>query len=123
MYELMVYTHFSSAHSLRGYKGKCEELHGHNWKVGVQLEAETLDNLGMVIDFTILKQELHKIIQRLDHKHLNDIPPFDALNPSSENIAFYIFQELNKLLTHDRIVVAKVTVWESDDSSASYSEK
>jgi 6-pyruvoyltetrahydropterin/6-carboxytetrahydropterin synthase len=123
MYELMVHTYFSSAHSLRGYKGKCEELHGHNWKVGVQLRAETLDNLGMVIDFTILKQELHKIIQRLDHKHLNDIPPFDDLNPSSENIAFYIFQELKKLLTHEKVIIAKVTVWESDDSSASYSEK
>lgn len=119
----MVHTHFSSAHSLRGYRGNCEELHGHNWKVGVQIAAETLDNLGMVIDFKVLKQELHQIIQRLDHKHLNDIPPFDALNPSSENIAFYIFQELKKSLTHDRIIVAKVTVWESDDSSASYSEK
>ena len=123
MYELVVHTHFSSAHSLRGYEGNCEELHGHNWKVGVQIAAETLDNLGMVIDFKVLKQELHQIIQRLDHKHLNDIPPFDALNPSSENIAFYIFQELKKSLTHDRIIVAKVTVWESDDSSASYSEK
>jgi len=123
MYELMVHTHISSAHSLRGYRGNCEELHGHNWKVGVQIAAETLDNLGMVIDFKVLKQELHQIIQRLDHKHLNDIPPFDALNPSSENIAFYIFQELKKSLTHDRIIVAKVTVWESDDSSASYSEK
>jgi len=123
MYELMVHTHFSSAHSLRGYKGKCEELHGHNWKVGVQIGSETLDNLGMVIDFKVLKQELHEIIQRLDHKHLNDIPPFDALNPSSENIAFYIFQELKKSLTRERVIVAKVTVWESDDSSAGYSEK
>jgi 6-pyruvoyltetrahydropterin/6-carboxytetrahydropterin synthase len=123
MYELMVHAHFSSAHSLRGYQGKCEELHGHNWKVGVQIAAETLDNLGMVIDFKVLKQELHQIIERLDHKHLNDIPPFDALNPSSENIAFYIFQELKKSLTHERVIVAKVTVWESDDSSAGYSEK
>ncbi len=99
----MVHTHFSSAHSLRGYQGNCEELHGHNWKVGVQIAAETLDNLGMVIDFKVLKQKLHQIIQRLDHKHLNDLPPFDALNPSSENIAFYIFQELKKSLTHDRM--------------------
>ena len=119
----MVHAHFSSAHSLRGYQGKCEELHGHNWKVGVQIAAETLDDLGMVIDFTVLKKELHKIIQRLDHKHLNDISPFDTLNPSSENIAFYIFQKLKKLFTHERISIAKVTVWESDDSSASYSEK
>jgi 6-pyruvoyltetrahydropterin/6-carboxytetrahydropterin synthase len=123
MYELMVHAHFSSAHSLRGYKGECEELHGHNWKVGVQIAAETLDNLGMVIDFKLVKQKLHPIIQRLDHKHLNDISPFDTLNPSSENIAFYIFQELKKSLTDERINIAKVKVWESDDSSAGYSEK
>jgi len=123
MYELVVHTHFSSAHSLRGYEGNCEELHGHNWKVGVQIAAEKLDNLGMVIDFKVLKNNLYHIIQRLDHKHLNIIPPFDTLNPSSENIAFYIFQELKKLFTHERVIVAKVTVWESDDSSASYSEQ
>lgn len=123
MYELVVHTHFSSAHRLRGYQGKCEELHGHNWKVGVQIAAETLGNLGMVIDFKVLKQEVHKIIQRLDHTYLNDISPFNSLNPSSENIAFYIFQELKKSLAHERVIVAKVTVWESDDSSASYSEK
>ena len=123
MYELMVHAQFSSAHSLRGYQGKCEALHGHNWKVEIQITAETLDKLGMVIDFKVLKQNLHHIIQRLDHKHLNDIPPFDSLNPSSENIAFYIFQELKKSLTPERITLAKVTVWESDDSSASYSEK
>lgn len=122
MYELMVHTHFSSAHSLRGYQGECETLHGHNWKIGVALAAETLDNLGMVIDFKIFKQKLHQIIQKLDHKHLNDIPPFDVLNPSSENIAFYLFQELKKLLAPERVIVVKVTVWESDDSSASYSE-
>jgi 6-pyruvoyltetrahydropterin/6-carboxytetrahydropterin synthase len=123
MYELMVHTNFSSAHSLRGYQGKCEALHGHNWKVGVQIATNTLDDLGMVIDFKVLKQNLHHIIQRLDHKHLNDIPPFDTINPSSENIAFYIFQELKKLLTHERIIIARVTIWESDDSCASYSEK
>ena len=123
MYELVVHTHFSSAHSLRGYQGKCEELHGHNWKVGAQIAAETLDNLGMVIDFKVLKQELNKIIQRLDHKYLNNIPPFNSLNPSSENIAFYIFQELKKILKIDRRSLTKVTVWESEDSSASYSEK
>jgi 6-pyruvoyltetrahydropterin/6-carboxytetrahydropterin synthase len=119
----MVHTNFAAAHSLRGYQGNCEELHGHNWKVGVQIASETLNHLGMVIDFKVLKKELNKIIQRLDHKHLNNIPPFDSLNPSSENIACYIYQELKKLLPQERIIVAKVTVWESDDSSASYSEK
>jgi 6-pyruvoyltetrahydropterin/6-carboxytetrahydropterin synthase len=123
MYELMVHTHFASAHSLRGYHGNCEELHGHNWKVGVQIAAETLNHLGMVIDFKVLKNKLNEIIKNLDHKHLNDIPPFDTLNPSSENIAFYIFQELKKSLTREGVIVTKVTVWESDDSSAGYSEK
>ena len=123
MYELTVHAHFSSAHHLREYQGKCEELHGHNWKVGVRIAADTLDHLGMVIDFKVLKNELHKIIERLDHRNLNDIPPFNVLNPSSENIAYYIFQELKKSLGHERIIVAKVTVWESDDSSAGYSEK
>jgi len=107
MYELTVHAHFSSAHHLREYQGKCEELHGHNWKVGVRIAADTLDHLGMVIDFKVLKNELHKIIERLDHRNLNDIPPFNVLNPSSENI---------------KIIVSKVTVWESDDSSACYSE-
>ncbi len=90
--------------------------------MGVQIAAETLDHLGMVIDFKILKQKLSAILQRLDHKHLNNISPFDVLNPSSENIAFFIFQELKKSLPRAQITVARVTVWESDDSSASYSE-
>jgi len=123
MFELVVYTHFSSAHNLRGYQGKCEELHGHNWKVGVKLGSETLDHLGMVIDFKIIKQKLNDIIQQLDHKYLNHTPPFNDINPSSENIAFYIYQELKKKIDKSRIKLIKVTVWESDDSSASYSEK
>lgn len=122
MYEVIVHTYFSSAHSLRGYQGKCEELHGHNWKVAVQVKAETLDSLGMVVDFKIVKQELKKIIQRLDHKYLNDIPPFDSLNPSSENLAHYIFQEFKKAINNERVMVAKVMVWESEDSLAIYSE-
>ena len=122
MYEVVVYTYFSAAHNLRGYHGKCEELHGHNWKVSVQVGAEKLDQLGMVIDFKELKKELNKVIQKLDHKYLNDVPPFDSINPSSENIAYYIFQELKKAINSGRIKVIKVSVWESEDSTATYLE-
>jgi 6-pyruvoyltetrahydropterin/6-carboxytetrahydropterin synthase len=122
MYEVAVYTYFSAAHNLRGYQGKCEELHGHNWKVSVQIGAEKLDQLGMVVDFKELKEELNKIIQKLDHKYLNNVPPFDRLNPSSENIAHYIFQELKKAINSERIKVIKVSVWESENSKAIYLE-
>ena len=123
MYKVSVHTHFSSAHCLRGYKGKCEELHGHNWKVAVQIASKKLDNLGMVVDFKIVKQELKKVLEKLDHKHLNEIPPFDSLNPSSENIACYIFQEMKKTINNERVKISEVAVWESDNSWATYSEE
>ena len=85
MYRVVVQTFFSSAHCLREYEGPCEALHGHNWKVTVAVEAEKLDRLGMVIDFKVLKREVNRIIQRLDHTYLNEIAPFDTVNPSSEN--------------------------------------
>ncbi len=122
MYEVVVYTYFSAAHNLRGYRGKCEELHGHNWKVSVKVGAEKLDQLGMVIDFKELKKTVNKVIQKLDHKYLNDVPPFDSINPSSENIAYYIFQELKKAINTERIKVIRVSVWESEDSTATYLE-
>ncbi|MFH0812565.1 MAG: 6-carboxytetrahydropterin synthase QueD [Pseudomonadota bacterium] len=122
MYKVVVHTHFSSAHNLREYQGVCEELHGHNWKVAVQVAAGELDRLGLVIDFKVLKKEVKAVIQRLDHKYLNNIPPFDTLNPSSENIAHYIFQELKKTINNQKIRVIEVTVWESDSSAATYSE-
>ena len=122
MYEVVVHRYFSSAHNLRGYQGNCEELHGHNWKVAVQVAAEKLDSTGMVMDFKVLKKELNKVIQKLDHKYLNDIPPFDTLNPSSENIAHFIFQELKKAINKERLRVSKISVWESENSVAIYSE-
>ena len=122
MFEVVVYTHFASAHNLRGYKGKCEELHGHNWKVAARVTAEKLDSLGMVVDFGELKKELQTIIERLDHKYLNDVPPFDRLNPSSENIAHFIFHELAKAMNGEGKSVSSVSVWESDTSVATFSE-
>jgi len=116
MYKVKIEEHFSSAHNLRGYKGKCEELHGHNWKVEVEVAKDSLDNIGMVIDFTCLKKKLNAILEKLDHKYLNKLSYFKKVNPTSENIAKYIYDKLKG----DRAEVASVTVWESDRSSATY---
>jgi 6-pyruvoyltetrahydropterin/6-carboxytetrahydropterin synthase len=113
MYEAKVALSFSGAHSLRHYEGKCEELHGHNWKVEVTVTREKLDRLGMVIDFKRLKKKLNSVLDILDHKHLNDLPYFKKVNPTSENIAKFIHDKLN-------LKSAKVTVWETDNSTASY---
>jgi len=116
MYTIKVEADFSSAHNLRGYKGKCEELHGHNWKVEAAVSRKKLDKLGMVADFRIVKDELKAILERLDHKYLNDIAYFKKINPTSENIAKYIYDCL-KAKTPG---LKSVTVWESENSSATY---
>lgn len=122
MYEILVQADFSSAHSLRGYQGKCEALHGHNWKVIARVGSKELDHLGMVVDFKVLKEELQKVLEGLDHKYLNDIPPFDTINPSSENLAHHIFLDLKEAMDARGLTVIKVTVWESDNSAGSYWE-
>jgi len=122
MYSLEVTTHFSAAHKLRDYQGECEALHGHNWKVVVTASGETLDHLGMLLDFKDLKRKINAIVQQLDHSYLNDIPPFDTRNPSSENIACYLFQELRKSINDENISVSQVKVWESENCAAIYSE-
>jgi 6-pyruvoyltetrahydropterin/6-carboxytetrahydropterin synthase len=119
MYTVSVETKFSSAHNLRGYKGKCEDLHGHNWKVRMSVSSDTLDDIGMVRDFTVIKEILNKAVDGLDHKYLNDSEFFRSVNPTSENIARYIFEEV--LRVDPGLNVKKVTVWETDTSSASYS--
>ncbi|MCK5011882.1 MAG: 6-carboxytetrahydropterin synthase QueD [Deltaproteobacteria bacterium] len=121
MYELVLQKSFAGAHNLRGYDGECEKLHGHNWKVEVTVSSETLDDTGMVIDFTILKQKTTNIIEQLDHSYLNEIPHFVKINPSSENIAAYIFNLLKEELKDTPVLLTKVSVWESDTSRASYS--
>ncbi|MFA6613955.1 MAG: 6-carboxytetrahydropterin synthase QueD [Endomicrobiia bacterium] len=115
-YKLSVFKYFSSAHALREYKGKCENLHGHNWKVRVCLTGTKLDNCGMLIDFTDMKKHLDTIVLNLDHKFLNETPPFDKINPTAENIATYIFTCMQKLET-ETAKVYEVEVWESDTSS------
>jgi 6-pyruvoyltetrahydropterin/6-carboxytetrahydropterin synthase len=122
MFELMVETHFSSAHQLRGYKGECEKLHGHNYKVQVFVIAERLDEIDIAIDFHELKKLTYEIIAPLDHCFLNEIFPFTEKNPSSENIAKWIYDSLRKKLNNGNIHLSAVTVWESETSSATYFE-
>ena len=120
LYALTVRTSFAAAHRLREYEGNCEKLHGHNWLVEVTVESGTLDPRGMAIDFRVMKAGLAELLSALDHRYLNDIPPFDAVNPSSEHIARYIYEKMEgKIPAPAR--VARVTVWESDDARAEYS--
>lgn len=120
MYKVKVISDFSAAHMLRDYKGKCENLHGHNWKVEVSVSSKKLDRLGMVIDFKELKRGLNSVLEELDHKNLNDLPYFKKVNPTSENIAKYIYDKMedHRPLTIDHCL--KVTVWESDTACATY---
>ena len=120
MYQLTVESSFSAAHYLRGYKGKCENLHGHNWRVSVTLERGSLNGMGMVIDFKELKEMVDKVLEELDHKFLNELPSFRKANPTTENIAKTIYGKLSKLLKDRTIRLNKVTVWEKETSSATY---
>lgn len=118
MYSIKIETYFSSAHNLRGYHGKCEELHGHNWKVGVVVASPKLDKTGMVLDFKYLKKKLNDVLEKLDHKYLNRISYFKKANPTSENIAKYIYDSLKQQIP----ALKSVTVWENNTSSATYEE-
>lgn len=118
MYTVKIEASFSAAHNLRGYKGKCEELHGHNWRVEIVAAAEKLDKIGMVLDFKYLKAKLNQILDRLDHKYLNRISYFQKINPTSENISKYIYDCVKCQVSS----VKSVTVWESDNSCATYYE-
>lgn len=122
MYELSVEVSFSAAHQLRGYKGKCENMHGHNWKVQVSVMAETLNDIDLAIDFHDLKRMAKEVIAPLDHAFLNDIFPFTEKNPSSENMAKWLFDCMRKKITDQNVRVSAVSVWESDTASATYYE-
>lgn len=123
MFELTIETHFSSAHQLRGYEGDCERLHGHNWKVQVYVLAEKLNEIDIAIDFHELKKLTEDVIAPLDHGFLNDIFPFTEKNPSSENIAKWIYDSLKKKLNNGNVNLSAVTVWESETASATYFEE
>jgi len=123
MFELMVETTFSAAHQLRGYQGKCERFHGHNWKVQVHVAAERLNDIDLGMDFHELKRLTQEVTGSLDHTFLNEIFPFTEKNPSSENIAKWIYDTLKKKVNGEYIHVTAVTVWESDTASATYYEE
>ena len=122
MYEVYVDESFAAAHNLRGYKGKCEDLHGHNYKVRVTLAGPELDAVGLLYDFVHLKQVIHAVIRSLDHKYLNEMKPFDVLNPSAENIARYIYDETARQLRDapNGANVSSITVWETEVTAATY---
>ncbi|MDR3092329.1 MAG: 6-carboxytetrahydropterin synthase QueD [Endomicrobium sp.] len=116
-YKLSVTKRFASAHCLREYKGKCENLHGHNWRIRAAFFGTKLNSAGMLIDFTDIKKHLDDIIAYLDHKFLNEISPFDKINPTAENIASFIFEQLQNMET-ENAKVCEVEVLESESSSA-----
>ncbi len=120
MYEIKVITHFAAAHQLKDFGGKCEQLHGHNWKVEVTLRGEDLNDEGLLIDFQELRDITNGILKELDHTFLNELPAFKDKNPSSENIAAYIFKELHNRLNDNHLDITKVAAWESDSACASY---
>ena len=122
MYELKIITSFSAAHRLENFYGKCEALHGHNWKVEVFLQGDKLDEAGLLQDFGAVKTRTRELLEEVDHKYLNELPAFSQQNPSSENLAFFIFQRLSGVLNRDGVKVSRVSVWESDTSCASYVE-
>ena len=111
---------FASAHALRNYKGACENVHGHNWKVQVVIEGEALDEAGMLIDFLEVKRIMDAIILRLDHKFLNEVPPFDSVNPSAENLARHFCEQMTGSLNGSVARIKEVKIWETGIQSATY---
>ncbi|HEX79385.1 MAG TPA: 6-carboxytetrahydropterin synthase QueD [Dehalococcoidia bacterium] len=122
MYKVSVEHHFDAAHALRGYRGKCESIHGHRFKVVARVMANKLDDTGLAYDFTELKVKLKAILERYDHTLVNDVPPFDRINPSSENMARTIYAELKEALKEAPVTLEAVEVWESPTSGVEYRE-
>jgi 6-pyruvoyltetrahydropterin/6-carboxytetrahydropterin synthase len=122
MFQVSVEDTFSSGHALRGYKGKCENVHGHNYKVRIVLEGSQLDSIGLLFDFTHLKRVMREIVAGVDHVFLNDRAPFDVVNPSAENLAKFFYDETIRLMSAmpEGARIARVTIWETDTTSATY---
>jgi 6-pyruvoyltetrahydropterin/6-carboxytetrahydropterin synthase len=121
MFEVSVEETFAAGHALRNYRGKCENVHGHNYRVQVTIAGPQLDAIGLLVDFVAVKKLIQSVVDRLDHQFLNDLAPFDALNPSAENIAKYFFEEISGGLGGTSgVEVSQVRLWETDTSSATY---
>ena len=124
MFEVTIEETFAAGHALRNYRGKCENVHGHNYRCQVTLEGAELDEIGLLVDFVELKKVVHAVLDRMDHQWLNDFPPFDALNPSAENMAKYIHDQVKEGLgIRQGVRLSKVKLWETDTASAIYRER
>jgi len=122
VYELKIVTHFAAAHQLREFTGKCEKLHGHNWKVEVAVSGHQLAENGLLLDFREIKKATDEVLDGLDHEFLNELESFQTVNPSSENIARFIFEALSRKLNNDQVRVSWVSAWESETACATYME-
>ena len=120
MFEVTIEQTFAAGHALRNYHGKCENVHGHNYRCQLTMEGEDLDDTGLLVDFVLLKKVVGAVIDRMDHQWLNDFPPFDVLNPSAENIAKFIYDEVIKGIQTPRVRLGSVKLWETDTSFATY---
>jgi len=120
MFEVSVEQSFASAHALRNYRGGCENVHGHNFRVRVAVQGEHLDAAGLLVDFLEVKTLIDAVTERLDHQFLNEVSPFDQINPSAENIAKYFYDRISAGLSSAGVRIAEVRIWETDSSSALY---
>jgi 6-pyruvoyltetrahydropterin/6-carboxytetrahydropterin synthase len=120
MYEIVVEKHFDAAHFLRGYKGKCENIHGHRYTVRVRLQTARLNEIGLAYDFTDIKHHLGEIMARFDHTSLNDVPPFDKINPSAENLAATVYAELKTRLAGEAVTISAIEAWETPQQGIIY---
>jgi 6-pyruvoyltetrahydropterin/6-carboxytetrahydropterin synthase len=121
-YTLKVVSDFASAHTLRGYPGACSRMHGHNWKVELEAVATKLDEVGMAVDFKVMKKAVREVTDKLDHYYLNEIAPFDTINPTAENIAAYLYRRLSAILNNAHFKVSMLTLWETERACVRYTE-
>ena len=122
-YTLKILAEFASAHTLRDYPGACSRMHGHNWKVELEVTASRLNETGMVMDFKQMKAAANEVCDQLDHHYLNEIPPFTEINPTAENIAAWLYGEISKKINNDQAKVSSLTLWETDRACVKYTER
>ena len=123
IHELYIKTHFSAAHFLRGYDGDCARMHGHNWNVEVYIRCSQLNEIGIGVDFKVIKSAVKALIGRLDHQNLNEIPPFIEINPTSENLSVYLYRELKNRIDSENVRISKIKISETDSAGSTYWEE